>query len=122
MGLSRRNHPSFYALTCVHHKVRCENSAPDVGYGRLRKVVRAEIDLTPRYAAVKMKAMKTKEKHHFSPEIMAELAEVLRDPYAPPDPPAMAKACKQIDRTREETRKSSGELDVAVDLIRDARR
>ena len=55
-------------------------------------------------------------------EILAELEEVLRNPYAAPNREAMAKACKQMNRMREETRKKTGELDVAVNLIRDARK
>ena len=54
-------------------------------------------------------------------EVLAELEEVLRNPYAAPDREAMAKACKQMNRMREETRKKTGALEVAVDLIRDAR-
>ena len=49
---------------------------------------------------------------------IAELEEVLRDPYSPPERKAMAKACKQIDRMREETRKRMGEMEVAVGLVR----
>jgi hypothetical protein len=67
-------------------------------------------------------AMNVTEKNLISPELLAELEEVLRNPYAAPDPEAMAKACKQINRMREETRKKMGELDVAVELIRDARK
>jgi hypothetical protein len=63
----------------------------------------------------------TKKKPH-SPELLAELENVLRNPYAPPDREAMAKGCKQINRMREETRRLTGQLDVAVDLIRDARK
>jgi hypothetical protein len=66
--------------------------------------------------------MNTTEQDLISPELLAELNEALRNPYTPPDPKAMAKACRQINRMREETRKKTGELDVAVDLIRDARK
>jgi hypothetical protein len=66
--------------------------------------------------------MNVTENKLISPELLAELNEVLRNPYAAPDPAGMAKACKQIDRMREETRKKTGELNVAVDLIRDARK
>jgi hypothetical protein len=65
---------------------------------------------------------RTAEKAGIPPEWVAELEGILRDPYAPPDPKEMAKACKEIDRMREDTRKKMGELDVAVDLIRDARK
>jgi hypothetical protein len=50
------------------------------------------------------------------------LADVLADPYAAPDHDAMAKACRQMNRIREETRENTGDLDVAVDFIRDARK
>ena len=53
---------------------------------------------------------------------MAELENVLRQPYAPPDREAMARACQQINRMREATRRLTGEIEVAVDLIRDARK
>jgi hypothetical protein len=66
--------------------------------------------------------MKTTENNLIPAELLAELEEVLRSPYAAPDPEDMAKACKQMDRMREETRKGMGEVDVAVDLIRDARK
>ena len=37
------------------------------------------------------------------------------------DPERMRKAIEEMDRSREETRKKIGIVDVAVDLIRDAR-
>jgi hypothetical protein len=37
------------------------------------------------------------------------------------DPERMRKAIEEMDRSREETRKKIGTVDVAVDLIRDAR-
>jgi len=55
------------------------------------------------------------------PKLLAKLEEALRDAYERPDLEAMKKACKQMDRMREETRKKTGDLDIAVDLIRDAR-
>jgi hypothetical protein len=55
-------------------------------------------------------------------DLVAALGDFLRDPYAPPDREEMAKACKELDRMREETRKTKGEVAVAVDLIRDARK
>lgn len=66
--------------------------------------------------------MNVAEQNLISAELLDELAEVLRDPYAAPDREGMAKACRQMNRMREETRKKTGELDVAVDLIRDARK
>jgi hypothetical protein len=66
--------------------------------------------------------MNVTENNLIPAEFLAELEEVLRNPYAAPDPEGMAKACKQMNRMREETRKKTGELDVAVDLIRDARK
>ncbi len=55
------------------------------------------------------------------PELIADMEEALRNPYERPDPEAMAKACKQMNRMREETRKRTGQLNVAVNLVRDAR-
>jgi len=37
------------------------------------------------------------------------------------DPQAMRQACERMDRNREELRKKVGTLDMAVELIRDAR-
>jgi hypothetical protein len=37
------------------------------------------------------------------------------------DPRAMDRACERMDRMREEMRKRVGEVEVAVDLIREAR-
>ena len=56
-----------------------------------------------------------------SPKLLDELEEILHDAYSLPNPLAMKKACKQMDRMREDTKKKKGELAVAVDLIRDAR-
>jgi hypothetical protein len=38
------------------------------------------------------------------------------------DPEAMRKACEEMDAAREELRQRIGTVDVAVDLIRDARK
>lgn len=37
------------------------------------------------------------------------------------DPEAMRRACEQMDRSREELRRRVGTLNIAVDLVRDAR-
>jgi hypothetical protein len=37
------------------------------------------------------------------------------------DPDAMNRACERMDRMREEMRQRVGEVEVAVDLIREAR-
>lgn len=37
------------------------------------------------------------------------------------DPDAARKACERMDREREELRKKIGTIDVAIELIRDAR-
>lgn len=66
--------------------------------------------------------MNIAEKSLIPAELFAELEEALRNPYAPPNPEDMAKACKQMNRMREETKKKTGELNVAVDLVRDARK
>lgn len=38
-----------------------------------------------------------------------------------PDRETIRKACEEMDRLREETRKRVGVVDVAVELVRDAR-
>ncbi len=38
------------------------------------------------------------------------------------DPEAMTRACERMDRMREEMRKRVGEIEVAVDLIREGAR
>jgi hypothetical protein len=38
------------------------------------------------------------------------------------DPEAMHKACEEMDAAREELRQRIGTVDVAVDLVRDARK
>jgi hypothetical protein len=37
------------------------------------------------------------------------------------DPEAVRKACERMDRMREEMRRRTGDVEVAVDLIREAR-
>jgi hypothetical protein len=37
------------------------------------------------------------------------------------DPDTMNRACERMDRMREEMRKRAGEIEVAVDLVREAR-
>ena len=54
-------------------------------------------------------------------KLLAGLEDVLKGARRPPDAASMAKACKEMDRMREQTRKKLGELDVAVELIREAR-
>ena len=66
--------------------------------------------------------MRITENPTIPPEWIAEMEELLRDPYAKPDPKEMAKAYKDMKRMREETRRKKGLLNVAVELIRDARK
>jgi hypothetical protein len=56
------------------------------------------------------------------PEVMVELEEAAR--YAASgirDPEIMRKAAESMDRTREELRRKYGEMNVAVDLVREVR-
>jgi hypothetical protein len=54
--------------------------------------------------------------------LMAELHRAMEEALkGRPDPDAMLEACEEQDRTREEQRRLSGELNVAVDLIREVR-
>ncbi|MCI0376224.1 MAG: hypothetical protein L0215_01325 [Gemmataceae bacterium] len=64
--------------------------------------------------------MATKTKG-ISEKLLAELQDALSDPRRPPDPASMAKACREMARMRKQLRKKLGDLDVAVDLIREAR-
>ena len=56
------------------------------------------------------------------PELLTELQDAA-DKVAKGirDPEAMRKACERMDRMREELRQKHGEMNVAVDLIREAR-
>ncbi len=56
------------------------------------------------------------------PEVLADLEEAAR--YAASgvrDPEIMRQACESMDRMREELRGKYGEMNVAVDLIREIR-
>jgi hypothetical protein len=54
--------------------------------------------------------------------INAELQKVIDDAAKGIlDPKRAEEACRRMDKDREELRKKVGELDVAVDLIREAR-
>ncbi len=64
--------------------------------------------------------MATKTKG-ISEKLLAELHDALRDARRPPDPASMARACRKMARMRQQLRKKRGDLDVAVDLIREAR-
>jgi hypothetical protein len=56
------------------------------------------------------------------PELAAELDEALANAFAGRlDPEVMRQACDEQDRVREELRQRVGELNVAVDLIRETR-
>lgn len=55
-------------------------------------------------------------------DVMAELrAATDRAARGVRDPEIMRRACERMDRMREELRRRSGELDVAVNLIRESR-
>jgi hypothetical protein len=69
-----------------------------------------------------MNIMKTITKNLIPPKLLAELEDVMADvAKGRRDPQAMKKASRDMDRMREETRKTLGVLDVAVDLIREGR-
>ena len=56
------------------------------------------------------------------PELAAALDEALRNAMTGNhDPEAMRQACDEQDRLREELRQKVGELDLAVELVREAR-
>jgi hypothetical protein len=56
------------------------------------------------------------------PEVMAELREAAAKAAAGVrDPDAARQACERMDRMREELRQKHGEMNVAVDLIRETR-
>ena len=56
------------------------------------------------------------------PELLAELQEAVdRVVKGVRDPEAMRKACERMDQMREEMRRRVGEVEVAVDLIREIR-
>jgi hypothetical protein len=58
-----------------------------------------------------------------SPEQLAALQDAANRAAAGiRDPEAMRKACERMDRMREENRKQFGIQEIAVELIRDARR
>jgi hypothetical protein len=56
------------------------------------------------------------------PEVMAELQEAAEKAAAGVrDSEAARQACERMDRMREQLRQARGEMNVAVDLIREAR-
>jgi hypothetical protein len=56
------------------------------------------------------------------PEVMAELRDAAEKTAAAVRDPEVARhACERIDRMREELRQKHGEMNVAVDLIRETR-
>jgi hypothetical protein len=56
------------------------------------------------------------------PEVMAELRDAAEKAGAGVrDPQAARQACERMDRMREELRRKHGEMNVAVDLIRETR-
>lgn len=66
--------------------------------------------------------MSTIESNVIPPEVLAELEEAVR--YAMSgkrDPEVMRRACERMDRMREELRQTHGEMNIAVELIREAR-
>jgi hypothetical protein len=66
--------------------------------------------------------MSTNESNGIPPDVLAELDEAIRAAMSgPPDPEVMREACEEQDRAREELRQRVGELNVAVDLIREVR-
>ncbi len=69
-----------------------------------------------------MTPAETKTSVVIPPEVMAELiAAAQRAAAGVRDPEIMRQACERMDRMREEIRKKHGELNIAVDLIREVR-
>jgi hypothetical protein len=57
-----------------------------------------------------------------SPDVLADLSDAIRAAVqGPPDAETMRKAAEEQDRVCDELRQRVGELNVAVDLIREAR-
>ena len=57
----------------------------------------------------------------FEPTVRTELEAAVRALAGPRDREAMRQATERMDRMREELRQTRGEMNVAVDLIREAR-
>ena len=69
-----------------------------------------------------MKLMNITTKTMVPPKLIEELREALDNAVkGRRDPMTIKKACRDMDRMREETRQAVGILDVAVDLIRQGR-
>lgn len=69
-----------------------------------------------------MNFVKTTEKALIPAKLLADLEAALVDAAkGRRDPDTITKACRDMDRMREETRKEVGTLDVSVDLIRQGR-
>ena len=65
---------------------------------------------------------RTETESSIPPEIMAELQVAIDNAIkGVRDPERMRKAAERMDRMREEMRQRVGEVDVAVDLIREGR-
>lgn len=56
-----------------------------------------------------------------TPEVRAELEAAVRALFGPRDPEGMREAAERMDRMREELRRKHGEMNIAVDLIREIR-
>jgi hypothetical protein len=65
--------------------------------------------------------MNTIETTGYSPAVMAELEKAIRSLSKPRDPRVMREASARMDRMREELRQKHGDIEIAVDLIRDVR-
>jgi len=66
--------------------------------------------------------MNTPQTNGIPPEVLADLEDAIRGALqGSPDPEVMLKAGEEQDCLREELRQRLGELNVAVDLIREAR-
>ena len=66
--------------------------------------------------------MKTADKSLIPPKLLADLQEAMGNAaMGIRDPEVAKKACKDMDRMREELRKKVGILDVAADLVRETR-
>lgn len=66
--------------------------------------------------------MPTNETHGaYPPEVRAELEAAIRALSQPRDPEVMREAAERMDRMREELRRKHGEMNIAVDLIREIR-
>ena len=89
---------------------------------RSRTIPNTPSQLTEWFDLEENDVMETTPNNGIPRDVMAELEEAAdRAAKGIRDPEAMQRACERMDRMREELRQRSGELNVAVDLVREIR-